>query len=85
MDTRKVMIGMSVAAAASVGAAAVLARRRGEPFDVGHALPHFSGVIAEVLHEHEGEESPIPHAFEDAFQEEEELERQLARETDVRY
>ena len=73
----------------AVGAAGVLLARRyvqSTP-DTGAAGPAHSAlapVVETVLHQHEGEDSPMVHAFEQALEEERRHEEQLAHDVGVR-
>lgn len=50
----------------------------------GNPLSPLTPVVETVLHQHEGEDSPMVHAFEQALEEERRHEEQLAQEVGVR-
>lgn len=84
------LAGLAVAAVAAAGVALALSRRRAfwdrqmrESAKTFDRSP-YSDMIADQLKEHEGEDTPLRHAFEDALEIETRLEQQLARETGLK-
>jgi hypothetical protein len=76
----------TVLALLAVGALGYLVARRyrNDPSaPQADAVSPYRPVIEEVLHQHQGEDSPMVHAFEAALEEERHHEEQLAHETGV--
>jgi len=90
MKLLKIVVGMTVACLAGLAVKLVWDIRRAEwdkqireSSKVFERSP-YAEVVAETLREHQGEDTPLVHAFEEALETESRMERQLAHDTGLR-
>jgi hypothetical protein len=75
---------LMLAAAGALGYLVARRYRNNPPAPRADTGSPYTPLIAEVLHQHQGEGTPLVQAFEAALEEERHYEEQLAREVGVR-